>query len=200
MVVAEGSNGRGGPGSGVAVVAGAEQIRIVLSDLRRFVQQWSDPFTHNCSDDLVQEAALATWQAARHLRRPERAPAFARTVARRTRSHWLQAQARRPALSVDELRVDAGARPRLGSDVILIGDRRVPVHRLCDELRELLCRLPLLSAVVVQGFYRGVSVAELAARYGIGVDSVKKRLFRSRQVLRNWLETRVAGAGFEDGA
>jgi DNA-directed RNA polymerase specialized sigma24 family protein len=63
-----------------------------------------------------------------------------------------------------------------------------------------LCRLPLLSAVVVQGFYRGVSVAELAARYGIGVDSVKKRLFRSRQVLRNWLETRVAGAGFEDGA
>jgi RNA polymerase sigma factor (sigma-70 family) len=160
-----------------------EQCRRVADAARGFLRRWSDRFTREHLDDLVQETVVESMRGIGGLRDPLRLEAFARTVARRRRAKAIGQKQRKPlheSLSVCEEPID-----RTPQDaVVCIEGIALDRNWVLDRLAALLQTLEPSSRALLSDFYGGASHAELSARFSIPASSVKKRLYRSRRKLR----------------
>lgn len=166
--------------------------------LRAFLRRFTDPWTRNHRDDLVQEAALATWQWGGDLREPRCLWSAARTIARRVRGRALanlqrEHEAQLAAAVRDD---DAGER------CYRIGGRLVSLRHLRPGVERALHRLPAEDRRLLLDFHAGFCCAELAARCDRSEAAVKTRIHRARRRLQREIEAFVRAAGdldvFED--
>ena len=164
-----------------------------LQAARHFLTRWRDRQTSNSVDDLAQDAVIEAWLRRDTLQRPDRWPAFVRTIARRCRYRTLQTRMRLPTLSLD-------ADTRLGDELVesefephryRVADEWVSAHWCLEELDDVLEQLSPLNRHIVRRYYEGFSCSELAERYGLPEEAVKVRLYRSRNRIRREFEGRV---------
>lgn len=129
--------------------------------------------TDSC-DDVEQEVFLLAWRALPRLREPEK---FA---------GWLLAIAKRQAIHAAQ-RLTVQRRQRVDNEILgsLTADSPEPesdwlsarVQALPDDLR---------SATVLH-YLEGWPVSKIAADFSLPVTTVKWRLHRARQLLRQWV-------------
>ena len=132
------------------------------------------------AEDVVQETLLRAW------RHPQ-----ALAAARGSQRPWLFTVARN--VVVDQHRARR-ARPAEVSSEALAGvpaadelDRALQAWQIADALAAL---SPEHRAVLIETYYRGLSVAEAAAALGVPVGTVKSRTFYALRALRLALEER----------
>ena len=163
----------------------------VLGIARRFAGHWADAFTVNIVDDLAQQTTIET--LVRYHQMLDRAclPGFIRTIARRLRFRELaQARRRNQVLQTRaELLAfrDRSAAPR----ALRVRSRWIDRDVLLCWLDEALARLAPLNAQLLREFYGGATCRDLAARHRMAPDTVKVRLYRSRERVRLTLERRA---------
>ncbi|MQY04470.1 ECF RNA polymerase sigma factor SigL [Actinomadura sp. RB68] len=131
------------------------------------------------AEDIVQETLLRAW------RHPE-------ALAGRPVRPWLFTVARN--LAVDAHRARRARPPETGIDERLVAlpgsddiDRALESWTVAEALAEL---SPAHRAVLVQTFYRGLSVAEAARVLGVPPGTVKSRTYYALRALRLALEER----------
>ena len=130
-------------------------------------------------DDLLQDIALALWQALPRFRQEcsERTFLF-RIAHNRCISHLSK---RRPLVPLDDEAIDP-ADPNPGADVRLSRDEEG--RRLLRAIR----RLPIIYRQVIVLTLEGMGYREIAQVLGIGESNVGVRLNRARQLLKTCLE------------
>lgn len=159
---------------------------------RGFLRRFEDSLTRGARDDLVQEAAWAAWQWAATMRDTSRFDAAVRTIARRTRCRWMDAERRRR-----EAALLAATDP--GPAVYEVAGHRVPRAWLLDCLQSVLARLREIDRRLLIGLHEGFCCAELAARFRRSEQSVKVRIHRARRVVQMEIEKAVLAADELDG-
>jgi len=147
------------------------------SALARLAASYTNSATDR--DDLVQEIALAVWQALPRFRGEcsERTFLF-RIAHNRAISHLARTRSQMPAYD-DEIEVrDPAPDPESGLA------REQSAARLQDAIH----RLPLAYRQVITLTLEGLGYAEIAEVLGISESNVGARLTRARQILRKSLE------------
>jgi len=130
-------------------------------------------------DDLLQEIAIALWQALPHFRGEcsERTFLF-RIAHNRAVSYLVRKRWHAPA---DEMEIrDPAPDPEAG----LANEQRL------ERLRSGIRRLPVVYRQVITLSLEGLGYDEIAAVLGISESNVGARLTRARQMLRDLLEKR----------
>jgi RNA polymerase sigma factor (sigma-70 family) len=170
-----------------AIEATAAEVRGIAA---RFLTRWSDPITVNLVEDLAQVVTLDALASRDRLQEPRCLPAFVRTIARRVRFKALQREHARCEAGAD---ANAHEVPARRSDAVKLRVRARWVERevLLPWLDDALARLAPLNSRLLREFYSGSSCRDLAARYRLTPDTVKVRLYRSREHVRETLERRV---------
>ena len=127
-------------------------------------------------EDLLQEIALALWQALPTFRGEASERTF---VFRIAHNRALAHRARRRIVGTepDEAIEDHAVDP----------ERALAAHQVGKRLFEAIERLPLASAQVVTLSLEGLSYAEIADVLGISESNVGVRLTRARELLRRLL-------------
>jgi DNA-directed RNA polymerase specialized sigma24 family protein len=175
-----------------------ERNEDVLGEARRhargFLGRFQDAWTRNHRDDLVQEAAIASWRWAARAGVTERLPAAVRTIARRLRCRGLRETERRNR-SLAELAIVLGESecepvPRQ----LRVAGRSVPLPWLCVRLGWALARLPAIDRQLLLGLHEGFCCAELAARSHRSEQSVRVRVHRARRRVQREIERAVTDA------
>jgi len=133
-------------------------------------------------DDLLQEIALAVWQALRSFRGECSPRTFLFRIAHnRAIAYLARDQARNPgrfpAAAVDEVH-DSGPDPESG----------LAREQAAARLRSAIHRLPLVYRQVVMLALEDMGYADIAEVLGISESNVGARLTRARQLLRETLE------------
>jgi RNA polymerase sigma-70 factor (ECF subfamily) len=126
--------------------------------------------------DAVQDAMVRAWRDLPGLRDPDRFDAWLRKL---TVNACIDAARRRRRRSI-EVQLTPILMPSIADDAAGIAER----EQLDDALRRL---DPEWRAIVVQHFFLGMPLAEIAAAMGIPVGTVKSRLHRSLQAMRSTL-------------
>ena len=130
-------------------------------------------------DDLLQEIAMAIWQALPGFRGECSERTFVLRIGHnRCLAHLSR---RRPTLSLDDERIDL-ADPAASTEQVLSRDEQR--ERLIQAVR----RLPLIYRQAITLALEGLSYRELADVLGATESNVGVRLNRGRQLLRNLLE------------
>ncbi len=161
---------------------------------RNFLARWNDPATRNARDDLAQEAV---WLAlSRHDRVRENCfPALLRTITRRLRHRELDDNARRALVfgGSDDVLDELPARRDRDPCLMVLG-HPIDEGSLLRHLEALLPTLGQLNSTLVARFYEGFTCAELGEQYGLSEESVKVRIYRCRERLRERFEAMVRAA------
>lgn len=161
-----------------------------------YLRRYTDPWTKNHCEDLVQEAAIAAWRWAQEARHPQRFWAAVRTISTRIRSRTLRSS--RQQRSAQD--VVAAAHFDDGDDVppddrhYMVAGRFVSVERVGPCLRRALQRLGTLDRQLLLGFHEGFCCAELAARFCRTEPCVKTRIHRARRRVQRDVEACVRTA------
>ena len=124
--------------------------------------------------DAVQDAMVRAWRDLPGLRDPDRFDAWLRKL---TVNACIDVARRRRRRSI-EVELTPILMPSIADDAAGIAER----EQLDDALRRL---DPEWRAIVVQHFFLGMPLAEIAAAMGIPVGTVKSRLHRSLQAMRS---------------
>ncbi len=162
-----------------------------------WLRRYSDPWTRNNKDDLVQDVAIAAWRWARGVRHRDRFWAAVQTIATRVRARAMRGQRR---LQVEQALVDgAVAREAPSDDYWTIGGRRVPGQHVRTWLLAAIERLKEPDRRLLLLFHEGFCCAELAERFHRTEACVKTRLHRARHRIRREVEAFVRTAGRLDG-
>jgi len=129
-------------------------------------------------DDLLQEIALAVWQALRAFRGECSPRTFLFRIAHnRAIAHLSRTQARFPAAEVDDVH-DPAPDPESG----------LAREQAAERLRRAIHRLPLVYRQAIMLALEDMGYAEIAEVLGISESNVGARLTRARQQLRESLE------------
>jgi len=132
-------------------------------------------------DDLLQEIALAAWQALRAFRGECSPRTFLFRIAHnRAIAYLARHQARLPAAEVDDIH-DPAPDPESG----------FAREQTAERLRRAIHRLPLVYRQVIMLALEDMGYAEIAEVLGISESNVGARLTRARQLLRESLEKRI---------
>lgn len=170
-----------------------EQVTIAWRAAYAFLRRFRDAFTRNEREDLAQDVALTLLRDPRRVREPARIAAYSRTVARRLRCRRIERLLR--LRTVPLLQADEPAAPRGPAMLTIAGGLRLPRWEVFDLLEQALDELSPLNGYLVRARYEGFCCAELAARYGLPIEGVKRRLFRARARVRRrlvgWIEERL---------
>ncbi|HTX38072.1 MAG TPA: sigma-70 family RNA polymerase sigma factor [Bryobacteraceae bacterium] len=132
-------------------------------------------------DDLLQEIAIAIWQALPRFRGEcsERTFLF-RIAHNRAIAHLARTRAQLPGTPEEVEARDPAPDPESG----LAQEERA------ERLRRAVHRLPVVYRQVVTLTLEGLGYGEIAEVLGISESNVGARLTRARQMLREWLENR----------
>jgi RNA polymerase sigma factor (sigma-70 family) len=129
-------------------------------------------------DDLLQEIAMALWQALPRFRGECSERTFLFRIATNRAIAYL-ARRRAHPVTGEEIEVhDPAPDPEAG----LVQEQRV------ERLRRAVCRLPMAYRQVITLSLEGLGYGEIAAVLGISESNVGVRLTRARQILRESLE------------
>jgi RNA polymerase sigma-70 factor, ECF subfamily len=132
-------------------------------------------------DDLVQEIALAVWQALPAFRGECSARTFLFRIAHnRAIAHLSRSRARFQAGEVDDVH-DPAPDPESG----------LAWEQSAARLRQAIHRLPLIYRQAIMLALEDMGYAEIAEVLGISESNVGARLTRARQLLRESLEKRI---------
>jgi DNA-directed RNA polymerase specialized sigma24 family protein len=152
------------------------------------LRRHSDAWTREHRDDLLQEAALASWQWAQRPHDPKRFWSALRTITRRVRSRALWNQRRQSSWHL----AAAVVGPVVQDDRRLcIGGISVSLDRARQLLADAMGRLRPLDRQLLEGVMAGFCCAELAARFRRSEPCVKTRLHRARLRVQRDIETHV---------
>lgn len=170
------------------MVATDDAWRQACVQARGFLRRYSDAWTREHRDDVVQEAALAAWRWSQN-GGVTRVGAAMRTIARRVRCRALLGTRRlliaQAALSrTTATRCDDEPRFR-------VAGARVPFSWLVPHLRRALGGLSALDRQLLLSFHEGFCCAELALRFDSTEQRIKTRIHRARRRIRSELEARV---------
>lgn len=132
------------------------------------------------SEDVVQETFLKVYRA-RNWESIENEKAFLARIA------WRVALDRLPKVHKNVAHFDVPSSRENPEQAIIIADWNATVHRLIDALPEKL-RLPLALSTVEE-----LNSHEIAEVMGIATGTVRTRLMRARQILKQKLATLMAG-------
>lgn len=136
-------------------------------------------------DELMQEIALAIWQALPHFRGGCSERTFVYRIAHnRGLTHAWHRQPAHPSL--DEL-----PQPEEPIDPRPHPEEQAAISRQRDRLRSAIQRLPLVYRQVVMLMLEDLSRAEIADVLGITESNVAVRLNRARKALKEALEERL---------
>lgn len=140
-------------------------------------------YTNTASDrdDLLQEIAIAIWQALPRFRGEcsERTFLF-RIAHNRAIAHLARTRAQLPGAAEEVEARDPAPDPESG----LAQEERA------ERLRRAVHRLPVVYRQVVTLTLEGLGYGEISEVPGISETNVGARLTRARQMLREWLENR----------
>jgi RNA polymerase sigma factor (sigma-70 family) len=153
------------------------------SALARLAASYTD--TTSDRDDLLQEIALAVWQALRTFRGECSARTFLFRIAHNRAIGYLarstsNTRARFPAADVDDV-LDSAPDPESG----------LAREQAAARLRRAIHRLPLVYRQVIMLALEDMGYAEIAEVLGISESNVGARLTRARQLLRESLEKHI---------
>jgi RNA polymerase sigma-70 factor (ECF subfamily) len=157
-----------------------ELIDTLHEPLRRYARRVAG--TDADADDVVQDAWLRILRALPRLRTPASLRSWAFGITHRVLMDRFRGQ---------YARVDISAPPPLAGDVAV--DEREAAdaalwHARLDELEQAIARLPMVERDVLSLFYLdNFSLAEVAGALDVPLGTVKSRLFRARQLLREQL-------------
>lgn len=157
--------------------------------LARLAASYTD--TASDRDDLLQEIALALWQALARFRGEcsERTFLF-RIAHNRAIAYLARARPRRMLEVASETEPEMPRRsidaPDPGSDP----ERELAAAESADRLRGAVHRLPVVYRQVILLALEGLGYGEMADVLGISESNVGARLTRARQLLRTLLEER----------
>ena len=138
-------------------------------------------YTNTASDrdDLLQEIALAVWQALRTFRGECSPRTFLFLIAHNRAIAYLSRS--RPRFTSQDVEVhDPAPDPESG----------LALEQRAERLRRAIRRLPLAYRQVITLTLEGLGYAEIAEVLGISESNVGVRLSRARQLLRETLEDR----------
>jgi RNA polymerase sigma factor (sigma-70 family) len=136
--------------------------------------------THSDRDDLVQEIALAVWQALPTFRAECSLRTFLFRIAHnRAIAHLARSRPRFPAAEVDDVH-DPAPDPESG----------LAREQAAERLRRAIHGLPLVYRQVITLALEDMGYADIAEVLGISESNVGARLTRARQLLRESLEKR----------
>jgi RNA polymerase sigma-70 factor (ECF subfamily) len=136
--------------------------------------------TSSDRDDLLQEIALAVWQALPGFRGECSPRTFLFRIAHnRAIAHLARSRGRFPAADVDDVH-DPAPNPESG----------LAREQTAEHLRRAIHRLPLIYRQVIVLTLEDIGYAEIAEVLGISESNVGARLTRARQLLRESLEKR----------
>ncbi len=164
----------------------------VLGIARRFAGHWADAFTVNIVDDLAQQTTIET--LVRYHQMLDRAclPGFVRTIARRLRFRELACARRRNQVLQARAELLAFGERSAAPRALRVRARWIDRDVLLCWLGEALARLAPLNAQLLREFYGGATCRDLAVRHRMAPETVKVRLYRSRERVRFALERRAA--------
>ncbi len=131
----------------------------------------------DAADDLMQQTYLVCTQNIHKLADPTKFRAFLLGIARNV---LLEAVRRRRDHRVDELRQEPATRDRTPSQVTLLFQQRSALALALESLS------PEHEMAVILHYWAGLSVLEIAAVQGVAEGTVKSRLARSRDQLRDY--------------
>jgi RNA polymerase sigma-70 factor (ECF subfamily) len=137
--------------------------------------------TSSDRDDLVQEIALAVWQALRTFRGECSARTFLFRIAHnRAIAYLARSRTQFPAAGAESEPHDPAPDPESG----------LAREQTAERLRGAIHRLPLVYRQVIMLALEDMGYAEIAEVLGISESNVGARLSRARQLLRESLEKR----------
>jgi RNA polymerase sigma factor (sigma-70 family) len=144
--------------------------------LARLTSTYAD--TPSDRDDLLQEIAMALWQALPRFRGECSERTFLYRIAINRAIAYLARRRAHPVIG-EEIEVhDPAPNPEAG----LVREQRV------EQLRRAIRRLPLAYRQVITLSLEGLEYGEIAEVLGISEGNVGVRLTRARQILRELLE------------
>ncbi len=165
----------------VADEATAQQDRfaVLVERQSRFVFRVAYAILRNASDseDVVQETFLKVFRSGAHKRMEDERAFLARTAWRIAVDHRSRNQRKPPQVAAE----DTGS-PEVSA---IAADRIALVHRLIDTLPEDL-RQPIALSTVEE-----MNSGEIAKVLGIAEGTVRTRLMRARQILKQKLEAHL---------
>lgn len=158
-----------------------ERFRALLEQNGGALRRLAASYTRSATDrdDLLQEIALALWQALPRFRGEcsERTFLF-RIAQNRCLAHLAR---RRPVVALEAEAIDVED-PQPTAEAQMSGEQQR--ERLLQAVR----RLPLGYRQVITLMLEGLSYREIAQVVGIGESNVGVRLTRARQLLKSYLE------------
>jgi len=171
------------PDNAACAPLGPERLLAQLGWVRALAHRLvSDP---NVADDVLQRVCLrALEQPPRDVNGEAGLRRWLSTLTRRMASHAERSQRRRGR------RERKAARPEALPPTVDLAAQREVMHDLVDVVTGLDARD---ATVLMQRYFDGLDIAEIAAREGVREDAVRQRLARARRRLRERLERR-AGA------
>ena len=143
--------------------------------LARLAASYTD--TASDRDDLLQEIAIAVWQALRQFRGECSERTFVFRIAHNRAITHLARNRQRPAAEEVEV-YDPAPNPETG----LVHEQRM------QRLRRAIHRLPVVYRQTIILSLEGLAYGEIADVLGISENNVGARLSRARQMLRESLE------------
>ena len=135
--------------------------REALDCAARYFRHWTDPFTKNERDDLVQETAIAAWRSARGADSRRRLDHLVRTIARRLRYHAIYSEYELVRARGNGCDMDALPAARSWRSYDAFG-ASIPRAWMLACVNRSVGRLASLNRGLLMGFYEGFSCAELA--------------------------------------
>ena len=175
-----------GPGADAALVARAQAgdsiaFAVLAGECRTRVWAICLRLTGNHADaeDALQDALTAAWQHIGSFRQEARF------------STWLYRIAANAALGIVRRRRDTPLDPE-AHDYLVVVDDHADGHAERDRVQAALARVPepFRTALVLRE-YGGLSYEEIAAHQGVGVQTVKSRLYRARAAMAALLRPEV---------
>lgn len=137
------------------------------------------------AEDVVQDALVACWTHLSNLKSPEAFGVWTRKTVRNLALNWLRSRSYRNRLAQrrEEIYAADCASPEQQDELT----RTEATKRLFDILQEL---SPCIREAVIIYYMEGRSIEETAAALDISENTVKQRLKRGRDQLRDYLLTR----------
>ncbi|MGE0143411.1 MAG: RNA polymerase sigma factor [Planctomycetota bacterium] len=171
----------------------------VLETAQRWLRLRPDSFTRSQREDLEQETALAVWTVREKLGMADRPHAYGTTIARHVRFHGLRRYHSQRTVSLDEEDFDSEAIPHPVREAhVRIDCGWVDRDWLLRALDRALVSLDPINRRLLEEHYSGTNCRDLGERFGLSVECVKQRLFRSRARLRDQIVAGARCAGYLD--
>ncbi len=133
-------------------------------------------------DDLLQEIAVAIWQALPRFRRECSERTFLFRIAHNRAIAYLSRSKAQTGASIEEVDV---------RDPALDPERDLSQRQRSERLRDAVHRLPLAYRQVMTMTLEGMGYKEISEVLGISETNVGARLSRSRQLLQDLLEKQI---------